>query len=131
MSGPVIPAGDRRLGRFLMQVLWPSFLTAIVATGVFFSMVDPQELVLMGVSLAHSREGAYTAGFFVFWFLFALSSSLTWLLANGLEPPGRAPVMPAAPHGVTASVAASGARLAGAATTDASGMRDGRSADRQ
>lgn len=89
MAGGPEPAGDRRFGRFLMQVLWPSFLTATVAAGVFFSMIDPQELVLVGISLASSREAAYTISFFVFWILFALSSGLTWLLANGLEPAQR------------------------------------------
>lgn len=79
--------GDRPLGRFLMQVLWPSFLTATVAAGVLFSMIDPEELVFVGVSLADTREGAYTVGFFLFWILFALSSSLTWLLTTGLAPP--------------------------------------------
>src|SRR5690606_40865692 len=70
-------------GRFLMQVLWPSFLVAIVAEGVFFSMIDPEELALAGVDLAGSRQAAYTVGFLVFWFLFSLSSALTWLLTLG------------------------------------------------
>lgn len=76
------PAGDRPAGRFLMQVLWPSFLVAIVAEGLFFSMVDPQELALFGVALADSREAAYTVGFLMFWVLFSLSSGLTWLLSR-------------------------------------------------
>jgi hypothetical protein len=81
MSGSV-PVDDRRVGQFMMQVLWPSFLMAAVAVGVFFSMIDPQELVVVGLHLADSREAAYTVGFFLFWILFAASSGLTWLLAN-------------------------------------------------
>lgn len=85
MAGGPDRAGEGRIGRFLMQVLWPSFLTAIVASGAFFSMIDPHELVLAGISLASSREGAYTLSFFVFWVLFAMSSGLTWLLSNGID----------------------------------------------
>lgn len=81
------PIGDRKLGRFLMQVLWPAFLMSIVAEGVFFSMIDPQELDLVGLHLADSREAAYTVGFFVFWALFTASNSLTYLLAHGSPPP--------------------------------------------
>ena len=47
---------------------------------------DPQELELVGMSIADSREGAYTVGFFLFWILFALSSSLTWLLTTDRPP---------------------------------------------
>lgn len=76
------PLGERRLGRFMMQVLWPSFLMAAVAVGIVFSMIDPQELAFVGVQVAETREAAYTVGFFLFWVLFAVSSALTWLLTN-------------------------------------------------
>jgi len=75
------PIGDRKLGRFLMMVLWPAFLMSIVAVGVFFSMIDPQELDVVGLHLADSREAAYTVGFFLFWGLFSICSGLTYLLA--------------------------------------------------
>ncbi len=82
------PIGDRKTGRFLMQVLWPAFLMSIVAEGVFFSMIDPIELDLVGVHLSASREAAYTVGFFVFWVLFTASSGLTYLLGqHGGRPP--------------------------------------------
>lgn len=82
--------GGSRLGRFMMQVLWPSFLMAAVSVGVFFSMIDPRELVFVGLHLADSREASYTVGFFLFWVLFALSSGLTWILASGAaEPPSK------------------------------------------
>lgn len=76
------PVNERPAGRFLMQVLWPSFLVAIVAEGLFFSMVDPQALTFIGITLADSREAAYTVGFLLFWVLFSLSSGLTWLLSR-------------------------------------------------
>ncbi len=80
------PVGERPLARFMMQVLWPSFLVATAAVGLVFSMVDPGELVFVGIHLADSREAAYTVGFFLFWGMFALSSGLTWLLGR---PDGR------------------------------------------
>jgi len=83
------PVGSRRLGRFMMQVLWPAFLMAIVAEGVIFSIIDPQELVVVGLHLADSREAAYTVGFLVFWALFACSSGITYLLSHGMEEPPR------------------------------------------
>ena len=92
MNAPGQPPGlgERRLGRFMMQVLWPSFLMASVAVGVFFSMVDPQELVFIGLHIADSREAAYTVGFFLFWGLFAASSALTWILVSSPERDERA-----------------------------------------
>jgi hypothetical protein len=79
-----IPA--RRVGHFLMQVLWPSFLMAAVGVGVVFSMIDPQELVVVGLHLADSREAAYTVGFFLMWGMSAASSALTWTLSNRMLP---------------------------------------------
>lgn len=69
-------------GRALMQVMWPSFLGAAIAVGVFFSAIDPQELNLVGMRLADSRAGAYTVGFFVFWLIFAVACAVTWFLAS-------------------------------------------------
>lgn len=81
------PIGDRSTGRFLMQVLWPAFLMSVVAVGLFFSMIDPIELDIVGLHLSASREGAYTVGFFVFWALFTASSGLTYLLGQGGRRP--------------------------------------------
>ena len=81
------PIGDRKLGRFLMMVLWPAFLMSIVAVGVFFSMIDPHELDVVGMHLADSRDAAYTIGFFVFWILFTMGCSLTYFLSGGTSTP--------------------------------------------
>ena len=82
--------GSARLGRLMMQVLWPAFLMAIVAEGVIFSMIDPRELAVVGLHLGDSREAAYTAGFFLLWGLFACSSGITYLLSHGTQaPPAR------------------------------------------
>jgi len=60
-----------------IAVLWPSFLVAGVATVVFFTVFDPQDLGPFGNEPVMSRLGAYTIGFFLFWTLMALSSVLT------------------------------------------------------
>jgi hypothetical protein len=64
----------------LMVVLWPAFLMACVATGVFFSMVDPMELIVLDERVQVHMLGAYTIGFLIFWALGTLSSWLTALL---------------------------------------------------
>ena len=79
------PIGDRPFGRFLMQVLWPAFLVAVMGEGVLFSLIDPHELVVVGLHLADSREAAYTVGFFILWALMSFACGLTWWLVRG-EP---------------------------------------------
>lgn len=62
-------------------VLWPSFVLAAAALGVFFSVFDPQELYLFGRPSTLSREAAYSIGFFLFWAFGALSAwAATWML---------------------------------------------------
>ena len=59
-----------------IAVLWLSFLMAGIATGVFFSAIDPIELKYCVSFPEVSRTGAYTIGFFLFWLLTASSSLL-------------------------------------------------------
>ena len=66
----------------LMIVLWPSFLMACAATGLFFSLVDPMELIVLDERIQIHITGAYTVGFFAFWLLGILSSGLTALLVR-------------------------------------------------
>ncbi|MCL4746410.1 MAG: hypothetical protein KJZ83_13495 [Burkholderiaceae bacterium] len=80
-------AGNGTARRWLMQVLWPAFLMAIVAVGVLFSLVDPHDMHAVVSYLGDSSEGAYTVGFLVFWVLFTASSGLTYLLAHGSRRP--------------------------------------------
>jgi hypothetical protein len=56
-----------------IAVLWPSFLVAIVATGLFFSAFDPADLFPFGEDTGISRLGVYTIGFFSFWLITAVS----------------------------------------------------------
>lgn len=81
--------GMRPAARVVMQVLWPAFLLAIVAEGIFFSMIDPAELRVVDRYLNGSREAAYTIAFFVFWALFACASGITWFLGRTIGVPPR------------------------------------------
>jgi len=69
--------------RALMWILWPSFLVAIPASGIYFSLFDPVDLDLLGVHIAANRIAAYTIGFLAFWVLGAASSMLTLTLSQG------------------------------------------------
>lgn len=64
----------------VIWIFWPSFLVAIVAEGLFFTIVDPTELVVFGEPLLASRTGIYSVGFFLFWAFAAASSALTCFL---------------------------------------------------
>lgn len=61
----------------IIAILWPSFLTAGLATVLFFIAFDPEQLVASGLLPAVSRLGAYSIGFFLFWLLTAVSCLLT------------------------------------------------------
>ena len=56
-----------------IAVLWPSFLVAIVATGLFFSAFDPDDLYPFGEQTEVSRLGIYSIGFLLFWLVSAIS----------------------------------------------------------
>jgi hypothetical protein len=61
----------------VVWILWPSFIVGGVATAVFFTLFDPNELALFGANLGASRLAVYSIGFFVFWLLAAASSAMT------------------------------------------------------
>ncbi|TRZ98160.1 MAG: hypothetical protein D4R84_04105 [Rhodocyclaceae bacterium] len=64
----------------IFRVLWPSFLVAGIAEGVFFTVIDPQELYLFGEPVHLSKIATYSIGFFGFWAVCAASSLMTWFL---------------------------------------------------
>lgn len=72
------------MGHTWMVVLWPSFLVAIVAEGVFFSLFEPDILAVRGGEKL-TPLAVYTLGFFFFWTCCALASWLTRHL--GAPPP--------------------------------------------
>lgn len=66
--------------RLTLVILWPSFLVAALADGLFFSLFDPDELLHLLGHNEVSAVGAYTLGFVFFWTGCALASMLTHYL---------------------------------------------------
>ncbi len=66
--------------RLAMCILWPAFLVAIVAEGFFFSMFDPNELLVVGIHAELPPLAAYTIGFLFFWAFCALAAMLSQYL---------------------------------------------------
>ena len=79
------PQEEVSLRSMLMVVLWPAFLMACVGTGVFFSLIDPMELIVLDERLQVHMLGAYTIGFLMFWVLGMFSSWLTALLLRKIR----------------------------------------------
>lgn len=81
-DGPVddeeqAPALNRRQ-RDIFVIGWCSFLSAAVATMVFFAFVDPLALAdITEPPLRVDRMSGYALGFFFFWLLAAASAALT------------------------------------------------------
>ena len=73
----------------VIAVLWPSFLTAGVATVLFFTTFDPQVLLADKSWGDISRLGAYTVGFFIFWLLTSVSCLLTCYFQRPCTPEGK------------------------------------------
>jgi len=75
-------------------VLWPAFLAACAASLLFFAAVDP---VLLRDAGPHwlaglDREAGYALGFFFFWGVGAIASSLSvYLIRTGHRTAGGAP----------------------------------------
>ena len=68
------------MGKTLMWILWPSFIVGGIAEGVFFTLIDPQELYLLGEPIHWSATAVYSVGFFLFWAVAAASSAFTCFL---------------------------------------------------
>ena len=68
------------MGKRLIWILWPSFIVGGMAEGVFFTLIDPQELYLLGEPVHWSATAVYSAGFFMFWGIAAASSAFTCFL---------------------------------------------------
>lgn len=67
----------------VLLVLWPSFVVAGIAEGVFFTVIDPQELYLFGQPVHFSKLATYSIAFLGFWVVCAASSMMTWFLQLG------------------------------------------------
>ena len=61
----------------VVAVLWPSFLTAGVATIILFTVFDPVEISSCTGGPELTRIGAYSIGFFILWLLTSSSCMLS------------------------------------------------------
>jgi len=76
------PKGIPRIQMFI-AILWPSFLTAAVETVLFFTLFDPQILL---IDYSISITGAYSIGFFMFWLFAAIPCVLSMYFAKPCKP---------------------------------------------
>ena len=72
--------------KLAMTVLWPSFLSAILAEGLFFSVFDPADLMLVGGHMELQPIAAYTMGFFFFWTVCSITSMISLYLVKTESP---------------------------------------------
>jgi hypothetical protein len=63
--------------KHVIWVLWPAFIAAGIAEIVFFTVIDPQQLFLLGQPVALPAMATYSIGFLMFWLICAGSSLLT------------------------------------------------------
>ncbi len=63
-------------------ILWPSFLAAIIAEGLIFSLFKPEDLLPFGQPHHLSNEAIYSIGFFAFWAIGATSSALSLFIVR-------------------------------------------------
>ena len=67
-----------RRAQALAAIGWPSFLTAALATMLFFAFFDPALLEpAMSYPMDFSRMTGYAVGFFFFWFITAIASAVS------------------------------------------------------
>jgi hypothetical protein len=66
--------------KMIIWVLWPSFTAAAIAEVVFFTLIDPQQLYLLGQPINVSPIAAYSIGFLLFWLICAGASLATYLM---------------------------------------------------
>jgi hypothetical protein len=74
-------------------VVWSSFLSASIATMVYFAFMDPLSYAEHEHALAfESRMTAYAVGFFFFWLVAMIAAALTALLLRApASKPGGPP----------------------------------------
>lgn len=76
MKAPQLPCSHK-----CIAILWPSFLISIAATGIFFAMFHPEDLLPWGSDTCLTELGVYTLGFFAFWIVTALTAGGTLYFA--------------------------------------------------
>lgn len=77
-----IPSSPARVA---MVIFWPAFLAAAAGNALFFSLFDPEDLMVHGVPIGVPRLAAYAIGFVVCFLFAALSNFMTWSLVKPAE----------------------------------------------
>ena len=68
------------MSKYIMWVLWPSFIAAGIGVGIIFTLLDPGELVGLGQPLHAGKTAVYTLGFFILWAICAAASVMSCFL---------------------------------------------------
>ena len=66
--------------KHVIWVLWPAFIAAGLAEVVFFTVIDPQQLYLLGRPVELAPLATYSIGFLLFWLICAGSSLMTFFM---------------------------------------------------
>jgi hypothetical protein len=69
--------------KMIIWVLWPSFTAAGIAEVVFFTLIDPKQLYLLGQPIEVSAMATYSIGFLMFWLICAGASLMTYFMLPG------------------------------------------------
>ncbi len=69
--------------KLVIWVLWPAFVTAVIAEAFFFTLIDPQTLYLFGNPVTLPSMATYSVGFFFFWLLAIGASLMTYMMLPG------------------------------------------------
>ena len=64
----------------IIWILWPSFAAAGFAEVIFFTLIDPQQLYLLGQPVEVSPMATYSIGFLLFWLICLGASLSTYLM---------------------------------------------------
>jgi len=66
--------------KHVIWILWPAFIAAGIAEVVFFTVIDPKQLYLLGQPVELAALTTYSIGFFLFWLLCIGSSLMTYFM---------------------------------------------------
>ena len=66
--------------KLVIWILWPAFVAAGIAEILFFTVIDPQQLFLLGRPVELPAIATYSIGFLMFWLICTGSSLMTWFM---------------------------------------------------
>jgi murein DD-endopeptidase MepM/ murein hydrolase activator NlpD len=76
--------------RLVIWVLWPAFIAAGIAEAIFFTLIDPAQLYLLGQRVEWSAMATYSTGFLLFWLVCIGSSLMTYSMMPDVGQGGAA-----------------------------------------